>query len=96
MHLPVPKTFYKQDSELTSDTPFFATAETPLVLVKGTSIDQAKTQMMDVHWRTFRLWRQIPQAEQQNLISCGHWFVKFISDDKYFSVQPGCNFALFV
>ena len=72
MHLPVPKTFCKQDIELTNDTPFFATADAPLVLIKGTSIDCANTHMMDVRWR------QIPQAEQQNLISCGHCFAKFI------------------
>ena len=78
VHLPAPKTFCKQDIELTNDTPFFATADAPLVLIKGTSIDRANTHMMDVRWRMFHFWRQIPQAEQQNLISCGHCFAKFI------------------
>ena len=82
VHLPVPKTFCKQDIKLTDDTPFFATADAPLVLVKGHSIDRANTQMMDVHWRMFHFWHQIPQAEQQNLISCGHCFAKFILDNK--------------
>ena len=93
MHLPAPKTFCKEDIELTNDTPFFATADAPLVLVKGTSIDCANTHMMDVRWRMFHFWRQIPQAEQQNLIPCGHCFAQFILANKSFSVQPEVNFA---
>ena len=53
VHLPAPKTFCKQDIELNKDTPFFATSDAPLVLVKGTSIDRPNTQMMDVRWRMF-------------------------------------------
>ena len=60
VHLPAPKTFCKQDIELTNNTPFFVTADAPLVLVKGTSIDRANTHMMDVRWRMFHFWRQIP------------------------------------
>lgn len=82
MHLPAPKTFFKQDVELSKDTPFFATSDAPLVLIKGTSIDHANTQMMDVRWRMFHFWRQIPQSEQQNLIPCGQCFTKFILDNK--------------
>ena len=82
VHLPAPKTFCKQDIELTNDTPFFATADVPLVLVKGSSIDCANTHMMDVRWRMFHFWRQIPQAEQQNLIPCAHCFAKFILENK--------------
>ena len=35
VHLPAPKTFCKQDIDLSKDTPFFATADAPLALVKG-------------------------------------------------------------
>ena len=93
MHLPVPKTFCKQDI---NDTPFFATADASLVLVKGHSIDRANTQMMDVHWRMFHFWRQIPQAEQKNLISCGHCFAKLIWDDKQIFRTTRSYTALFV
>lgn len=95
VHLPAPKTCCKQDIKLTNNTPFFATADTPLVPVKGTSIDHANTYMMDVHWHMFHFWHHIPQAEQQNLISCGYCFAKFILD-KSFSVQPEVNTALLV
>ncbi|KAL9978525.1 hypothetical protein ACROYT_G016051 [Oculina patagonica] len=82
VHLPAPKTFCKQDIELNKDTPIFATSDAPLVLVKGSSIDRANTQMMDVRWRMFHFWRQLPQSEQQNLIPCGHCFAKFILENK--------------
>ena len=79
-YFPAPKTFCKQDMELANDTPFLETADAPLVPVKGTSIDRANPNMMDVRWRMFHFWHQIPQAEQPNLISCGHCFAKFILD----------------
>ena len=37
VHLPAPKNF--KDIEFTRDTPFLATADAPLVLIKGGSID---------------------------------------------------------
>lgn len=46
VHLPAPKNFCNKDIEFTRDTPFFAAADTPLVLVKGGPIYQANTQMM--------------------------------------------------
>lgn len=82
MHLPAPKTFCKRDIKLNKDTPFFATSDAPLVLVKGSSIDRAYTQMMDVRWRMFHFWRQLPQSEQENLIPCGHCFAKLILENK--------------
>ena len=54
MHLPAPKNFCKRDIEMTRDTPVFATADAPLTLVKGTSIDHANTEMMNVRWRFFQ------------------------------------------
>ena len=53
VHLPAPKNFCSRDIEFTKDTPFFATANAPLVLVKGGSINQANSQMMSVRWRFF-------------------------------------------
>ena len=82
VHLPAPKTFWKQDIELSKDTPFFATADAPLVLVKGSIIDRANTQMMEVRWRLFHFWRQIRQTEQDNLVPCGSCFARFILTNK--------------
>ena len=80
-YFPRPKTFCKQDVQLTNDTPFLETADGSLVpALEGTAIDRANPNMMDVRWRMFDFWHQIPQAEQQKLISCEHCFAKFILD----------------
>ena len=82
VHLPAPKNFCSQDIEFNQDMPFFATADAPLVLVKGGSIDEANTQMMSVHWRFFHFWKQIPETEQLRLKPCPKWFSKLILDNK--------------
>ena len=43
-HLPAPKNFCKRDIELTKDTPVFATADAPLILIKGGAIGWSQTQ----------------------------------------------------
>ena len=53
MHLPAPKNFCKRDSELSKDTPVFATTDAPMVLIKGGGIDGANTEMMNVRWCFF-------------------------------------------
>ena len=78
VHLPAPKNFCHRDLELSADTPFFATADAPLVLVKGGSIDRANTEMMNVRWRFFHFWKQIPQSSQVKMDPCKHCFAKFI------------------
>ena len=76
VHLPAPKNFCKRDIELSKDTPFFATADTTPVLVKGGSIDSVNTEMMNVRWRFFNFWKQIPQSQQIRLTPCGHCFAE--------------------
>ena len=76
VHLPAPKNISNRDVELKKDTPFFATSDAPLVLIKAGGIDNTNTQMMNVRWRFFHLWRQIPVEEQQELLPCGHCFAK--------------------
>ena len=78
VHLPAPKNFSKRDIELTRDTPVFATADAPIVFIKGGSICHANTEMMNVRWRFFQFWRQIPPAEQLHLSPCGHYFAQLI------------------
>ena len=82
MHLPAPKNFCKRDIEMTRDTPVFATADAPLTLVKGTSIDRANTEMRNVRWHFFNFWRQIPQCEQLQLVPCGRCFAELILGHK--------------
>lgn len=82
VHLPAPKTFWQKDIELSKDTPVFATADAPLVLIKGGNIDNANTQMMTVRWRFFNFWRQIPQEKQVSIPPCPCCFAKFVLDYK--------------
>ena len=63
VHLPAPKKFLMKDIEFTRDTPFFATADSPMVLVKGDIIYHINSQMMHVRWRIFHFWHQIPQEQ---------------------------------
>ena len=53
VHLPVPKNFCSKDIELSKDTPFFATSDAPLVLVKGGAMDHVNTEMMNCRWVFF-------------------------------------------
>ena len=78
VHLPAPKNFCRRDIELKSDTPFFATADAPPVLIKGGSIDRVNTEMMSVRWRFFNFWRQIPASQQLRLTPCGHCFALLV------------------
>ena len=80
VHFPAPKNFWQKDIELTNDTPVFATADAPMVLVKCGSVDHANTQMMSVRWRFFNFWKQIPQQKQVSLTPCPRCFSKLIVD----------------
>lgn len=81
VHLPAPKNFSKSDIELSKDTPIFATSDAPIVFVKGGSVCHANTEMMNVRWRFFHFWRQIPPAEQLQLTPCGHCFSRLILEN---------------
>ena len=77
VHLPAPINFSKEDFELTRDILVFATANTPIVFIYfGGSICHANTEMVNVRWRFFLFWRQIPPAEKLHLSHCGHCFAQ--------------------
>ena len=78
VHLPAPKTFCQRDLELTADIPFFATADAPIVLIRGGAIDRTNTEMMNVRWRFFHFWKKIPEEQQQEFSPCGRCFARFI------------------
>ena len=81
VHLPAPKNVCSRDIELAGDTPFFATSDAPLVLVKAGSADHVNTEMMNSRWAFFHFWKQIPQAEQEELLPCGFYFAKFVLEN---------------
>ena len=80
VHFPALKNFSKWDIELSNDTPIFATSA-PIVYIKGGSVCHANTEMMNVRWRFVHFLRQIPLAEQLQLIPCGYCFSKLILDN---------------
>ena len=80
VHITAAKNFCSKDIEFKKDTPFFATADAPIVLVKGSSLDQSNTQMMQVRWVFFNFWRQIPQEARVNLSPCPRCFARLIID----------------
>ena len=78
VHFAAPKNVMNKDIVLDKDTPFFATSDAPLALIKGGSIDRINTEMMQVRWHTFQLHRQIPQNEQKEIKACNSCFAKLI------------------
>ena len=81
VHLPAPKNLCSKDIELSKDTPFFATSDAPLVLVKGGAMDRVNTEMMNCRWVFSHFWKQIPHAQQENIPPCRFCFAKFILRD---------------
>ena len=53
-----------------------------LVISQVIMWDRANTEMLNVRWRFFHFWRQIPPAEQQKLIPCSPCFATFILANK--------------
>ena len=81
VHFPAPKNFNTKDIVLDKDTPFFATSDAPLALIKGGTIDRINTEMMQVRWKTFKLHRQIPQNEQKEMKPCVSCFGKLVTSN---------------
>jgi hypothetical protein len=82
VHLSAPKTFNRKDIEFTKGTPVFATADAPLVPVKGGFLDHANTEIMHVKWLFFNFHKQIPQDEQVLQLPCPSCFARLIIDYK--------------
>ena len=73
---PPAKNVCSRDLELHKDTPLFATSDGPLLLIEAGAIDSLNSCMMNVRWRVYHFWNQIPQEKQQELIPCGRCFAK--------------------
>ena len=72
---PPAKNVCSRDLELNKDTPLFATCDGPLLLIKAGTIDSLNS-CMNVRWRFYHFWNQIPQEKQQELILWGRCFAK--------------------
>lgn len=82
MHLPAPKNFVQKDLVFDRDTPFFATADQPLLYIKSGVIDHVNSEMMRVRWNHFNFTAQIPQEQQRALPPCGRCFAELILSNK--------------
>ncbi len=77
-HLPAPKNFCHRDIEVKNDVPIVATADMPIVFVKGGTIDQVNTRMMEVRWRSFHFWKVISESQRKEIAPCGRCFAEFV------------------
>ena len=80
VHYAAPNTTYARDIEFTSDTPVFATSKSPIFFIKGSSIDERETEIMDVRWRKFHFFHQIPISSQKTVTPCSTWFAHLMLD----------------
>ena len=78
VHLPAPKTHFKQDISFKGDTPIFCTAKEELSFVRAGVLDERETEMMRVRWRVFSLSCQIPEKEQVEVTPCPRCFAELI------------------
>ena len=78
VHLPAPKTHYKQDISFKGDTPIFCTAKEELSFVRAGVLDERETEMMRVRWRVFALSCQIPEREQVEVSPCPRCYAELI------------------
>jgi len=78
VHFAAPNTTYNQGIEFCKDTPIFATAKPPMSFVKGSVIDDRKTEMMNVRWRLFTFKHQCDINCQKTVPSCTHCFATML------------------
>ena len=64
------------------DTPFFATADAPITLVRGGAVDRVNTEMMTVRWRAFQFSYQVKENERLELKPCNRCFADLVLNKK--------------
>ena len=77
-HLPALKNFAKRDIELKKDTQVFATADAPIVLVKGGVVVVANTEVLK---KISTFLAAIPPGEQLHLVPCEHCFAQLVFEN---------------
>lgn len=82
VHLPTPKNFKMKDIIFDKDTPFFATADAPITLVRGGAVDSVNTEMMSVRWRAFQFSYQVKENERLELKPCNRCFADLVLNKK--------------
>ena len=81
VHLSAPKTHYAKDLVLDKDTPIFCTSSTRIRYVSQGAINERETEMMEVRWKVFSFYKQIPEGRQREITPCGTCFAHLILDD---------------
>ena len=81
VHLSAPKTHYAKDLVLDKDTPIFCTSSTRIRYVSQGAINERETEMMEVRWKVFPFYKQIPEGRQREITPCGTCFAHLILDD---------------
>lgn len=82
VHLPTPKNFLMKDLVFDKDTPFFATSDAPITLVRGGAVDSINTEMMSVRWRAFQFTYQVKESERRELTPCNRCFAELVLHHK--------------
>ena len=75
-----PQLHMLKTSKLQCNTPVYATLKPFIVVIKGTIIDERETEMMDVGWRKYHFFHQIPISSQTTVTPCGFCFARFLLD----------------
>ena len=77
VHLPAPKNHYAKDICVSSDTPIVATGKSRIMFQgRGGQSDPMENEMIDVRWRFFELFKQIPAEQQLEISPCPKCFAK--------------------
>ena len=71
MHLSAPKTHHANDLALDEDTPIFCTSNSRIRYVSQCAINERETKMMEVRWKVFSVWKQIPESG-----NCNPWVTR--------------------
>ncbi len=78
VHLSAPKTHFSKDLVLDKDTPIFCTSSRTIQYISQGGVEERETEMMNVRWKVFAFWHQIPPHRQQELTPCPTCFAYLI------------------
>ena len=71
VHFAAPKTSYARDIEFTCNTPVFDPSKSSIVFIKGSTIDERDTEMMNVRCSKFHFFHQIPISSKKTVTPFG-------------------------
>ena len=88
VHLSAPKTHYAKDLGLDKDTPIFCTSSTQIRYISQGAINERETEMMEVRWKVFSFYKQIPEDRQREITPCG---VLYVLPILFWMTELGCS-----